>query len=159
MMPMKRTNTIQGFLLATLLATSASLTEAEANTSTNAAPASLRSVFTLPAGARDGRDPFYPSTTRALGEASQSSGASAQTSTNSSASGQPVEIASLKFPGVSGTPGNLLAIINNHTFAVGEEGEVLTPNGKVQLRCLEIHPDVVVVEIAGKIHRINLESQ
>jgi hypothetical protein len=52
----------------------------------------------------------------------------------------------------------LLAIINNHTFGVGDEGDVLTPSGKIHLRCLEIHPDMVIVEIGGKIHRINLET-
>lgn len=157
MMPMKRTDTIQRFLIAALLATSATLAFGAATTATNSAPAVIRSVFTLPAGAKDGRDPFYPATSRALGDANHS--ASSQASTNTATIGQPAAIASLKFPGVSGTPGKLLAIINNHTFAVGDEGDVITPNGKIHLRCMEIHPDVVVVEIAGKIHRINLETQ
>jgi len=53
----------------------------------------------------------------------------------------------------------LLAIINNHTFAVGDEGDVLTTSGRVSLRCLEIHPDYVIVEINGQIHRINMDDQ
>lgn len=156
-MTMKCPNNIHRLLFATLVATYANATEAAANTSTNASPGMIRSVFILPTGAKDGRDPFYPATNRALGEANQS--ANSQSATNSTAAGQSVEIASLKFPGVSGTPGKLLAIINNHTFAVGDEGDVITPNGKIHLRCVEIHPDVVVVEISGKIHRITLETQ
>mgnify|MGYP007098744480 CR=1 FL=1 len=154
---MKRTDNIRWILLAALAAMSASLTSVAAGTPTNAAPATIRSVFIIPTGAKDGRDPFYPTTTRSLGDATPAGGS--QTATNATTASQPVEIAFLKFPGVSGTPGNLLAIINNHTFAVGDEGDVTTPNGKIHLRCVEIHPDVVVVEIAGKIHRINLESQ
>ena len=105
----------------------------------------VRSVFVVPASNKDGRDPFFPDSTRAF-EAR-------------AAADKKIEYTSLKIHGISKTDGHLLAIINNHTFAVGEEGDVLTPTGKVNLRCLEIRPDFVLVEINGQPHRINLEEQ
>ena len=42
-----------------------------------------------------------------------------------------------------------MAIINNHTFAVGDEGDVITPSGRVHLRCIDIQPGTVVIEVNG----------
>lgn len=103
----------------------------------------LPSVFVLPTSVRDGRDPFYPESVRAL--------------ENAMASSHTVEITSLKVPGVSGTPGHLFAIINNHTFGIGEEGDVKTASGPVHLRCVEIQNNAVMVEINGQLHRLNVE--
>jgi hypothetical protein len=103
----------------------------------------IPSVFVLPTSVRDGRDPFYPESVRAV--------------ENAMATAHTVEITSLKVPGVSGTPGHLFAIINNHTFAVGEEGDVKTAGGPVHLRCVEIQNNVVIVEINGQLHRLNVE--
>ena len=112
------------------------------------APVKISSIFVMPAGTKDGRDPFFPESTRAF------EAMIAATQTNRTA-----EITSLKVPGISGTAGNLLAIINNHTFAVGDEGDVLTPAGKIHLKCLQIAPTYVVVEVNGTTHRINLGEQ
>lgn len=115
-------------------------------TSTNAVvPA--RSTFDIPATVKDGRDPFFPESSR------MADSAATATSTRTT-----TEVTALKVPGISGTPGHMFAIINNRTFEVGEENDVLTPSGRIHLRCLEIHPDGVVVQIAGRIHRLKLES-
>jgi hypothetical protein len=106
----------------------------------------VQSVFNLPTNPKEGRDPFFPESTRALVEMAPSAA-------------HTVEITALKVPGISGTPGHLLAIINNHTFAVGEEGDVKTTAGLVHIRCLAILNNVVVVEVNGQTHRINVESQ
>jgi hypothetical protein len=105
---------------------------------------SVPSVFNLPTNPKEGRDPFFPESNRALVAAA---------STNHT-----VEITALKVRGISGAAGHLLAIINNHTFAVGEEGDVKTTAGPVHVRCLEIQNNAVVVEINGQPHRINVES-
>ena len=121
----------------------------------NAAPqastgiGNIQSVFILPASPAEGRDPFYPESTRAFETA-----AAAAANQNHT-----VEITSLKVPGISGTPGHLLAIINTHTFAVGEEGDLKTATGSVHIRCLSIQPDAVTVEINGQIHRLPVEDQ
>ena len=108
---------------------------------------SIPSVFIQPASRAEGRDPFYPESTRAI----ESVAATTQSHT--------VDITSLKVPGLSGTPGHFLAIINTHTFEVGEEGDLKTTGGLVHIRCLAIEPDFVMVEINGQIHRIPVESK
>src|ERR1017187_5885919 len=72
----------------------------------------IQSVYAQPASSRDGRDPFYPESTRLVEAAPVAP--------------HTVGISSLRVPGISGTPGHYMAIINNHAFAVGDEGEVLT---------------------------------
>jgi len=42
-----------------------------------------------------------------------------------------------------------MAIVNNHTFAAGDEGDVLTTSGRVHLRVISISPDSVVIEANG----------
>jgi hypothetical protein len=107
----------------------------------------IQSVFILPASPAEGRDPFFPESTRAI----EAAAAANQSHT--------VEITSLKVPGISGTPGHFLAIINTHTFAVGEEGDLKTAGGSVHIRCLDIQPDAVMVEINGQVHRLPVEAQ
>jgi len=111
----------------------------------NTGVGTIQSVFVLPSSPKEGRDPFYPESTRTL--------------QITPAAVHAVEITSLRVPGITGEPGHLLAIINNHTFAVGDVGDVMTPAGRVTVRCLEIQADHVVVEINGQPHRINLESK
>jgi hypothetical protein len=113
------------------------------NKLTNSVP-NIRSVFVVPKNTQEGRDPFFPESTRLV---------DVSTPTN-----RTPEITSLTVPGISGTPDHLLAIINNHTFAVGDEGDVLTTTGRIHLRCVEIQTNAVVVEVGGQIHRIKLEK-
>lgn len=108
-------------------------------------PIVVTSTFAIPASNKEGRDPFFPESSRAY------EAVMAASQTNRSA-----EITSLKVPGISGKSGQLLAIINNHTFAVGDEGDVLTTSGRVHLRCIDIQPTYVVVEVSGQRHRITL---
>ncbi len=132
------------WLLALALSTVGAVSAHAGNASTNSAP-QIRSIFVLPSNTKEGRDPFFPESTRLVDVAAP---------TNHVA-----EITSLKVPGISGPPEHRLAIINNHTFAVGDEGDVLTTGGRIHLRCIEIHADAVVVEVNGQLHRINLEKE
>jgi hypothetical protein len=142
-------NTSKTFLWLAMIGFSAagSMTVSADNKASTAAPASyqVRSIFILPGSNKDGHDPFFPESTRVVDDVRAAS--------------KTVEITSLKVPGISGTPGHLLAIINNHTFEVGDEGDVLTSSGRVHLRCIDIRADSVLVEINGQTHRINLEAQ
>jgi hypothetical protein len=117
------------------------------NAQTKPVPATVRfdSVFILPASTKEGRDPFYPESVRTFETKVVASNI--------------FEITSLKFAGVSGTPGHLFAIINNHTFTVGDEGDVMTASGRIHLRCLEVGADSVMVEINGQTHRIKLQTR
>jgi hypothetical protein len=106
----------------------------------------LKSVFILPVNPSQGRDPFFPESTRVYDQLL------AATHTN-----KVVELPPLTVPGISGTPGHFLAIINNHTFGEGDEGDVLTPSGKrVHVRCLKVEEDHVVVEVDG--HNLTIKA-
>ncbi len=109
------------------------------STNTPALTNQFRSVFDekLP----DGKDPFFPLSTRRSvtlkpHEESESPG-----------------IVALTLKGFSGGAGNRLAIINDHTFAVGEEREVTTVSGRIKIRCLEIEESSVVVTVGNSARR------
>src|SRR4051794_23428047 len=111
--------------------------------STNAAPSEVtipRSVFNMPRTAQDGRDPFFPRSIRPYGPITPI------TSTNVEKPVVAIQV-DLKLKGVSGSPDHRLAIINNHTFEVGEEAEVVASEGKIRIRCLEIRADGVMVQV------------
>ena len=89
-----------------------------------------------------GRDPFFPNSSRQSIEPSESG------------EGQPTIVLVVK--GFSGFGRHRMAIINDHTFAVGDEGEVLTAGGRIRIRCVEIHDDVAVVTIGNASEKIEL---
>jgi hypothetical protein len=108
-----------------------------------AAPAPVvasHSTFIIPTSAKEGRDPFYPESSRPYTLPTEHS--------------QRVEMSALTLKGFSGSPEHRLAIINNHTFAVGDEGDVATSIGHLHLRCIEIKTRSVVIEADG--HRFEL---
>lgn len=110
-----------------------------------AKPVASRSVFVVPAHPGEGRDPFFPESTRtydALAAANRST----------------VEISTITFKGVSGTPGHYVAIINNHAFKVGDESAVRTQSGQAHIRCLEIRPTMAVIEINGQRRELSLTN-
>ena len=107
------------------------------------APAVPESVFVAPKNQSEGRDPFFPKSDRPYLQYNP----------------QPTKVvvtpkpqADLALKGMSGTPEQPLAIINNATFSVGEEGDVMTKAGKMSIRCEEIRPEdgAVVVAVGGE---------
>lgn len=91
-----------------------------------------RSVFLQPANPRQGRDPFFPESTRPYATAAVAFHTSPRLT--------------LVVKGFSGTVGDRTVIINDHSFAEGDEGDVTVPGGRVHLRCLMIKANSVVVE-------------
>jgi hypothetical protein len=86
-----------------------------------------------------GKDPFFPMSHRR--------DPVAPTVTTPS----PVHVApTLILRGIVGSAGRRLAIINNETMEVGEESAVRTAAGRVRVKCLEIDPDSVLVQIEGE---------
>jgi hypothetical protein len=100
-------------------------------------PPVARSVFNLPANPKEGRDPFFPSSSRPY---------LSQTPTNPSVG----DLSSLVMQGITGPPDHRLAIINNVTFGVGDDAEVRTPQGRIQIHCIEIDADSAVIEADGQ---------
>jgi|SRR5208282_4121965 len=97
------------------------------------------SVFVIPSNPAEGRDPFFPSSTRVFAgnPKNQMSGPS---------------LAELTLRSILGTPPRVFAIINNHTFAPGDDGDVTTKSGqRLHVRCVDINPKAgtATVEAGG----------
>jgi len=106
-----------------------------------AKPAPAHSVFAMPTSAREGRDPFFPESTRPYEDAVVAK--------------RTVDANAFAVKGISYEHGHAMVIINNHTFAVGDEGDVLTANGRTHIRLVEIKRDVVVIEVNGSRREIS----
>jgi hypothetical protein len=110
-----------------------------------------QSVFVMPKDKHDGVDPFFPRSLRPFGPVMP-----IVVETNQPA---PVTVAvELKLKAISGLPEHRLALINNHTFEAGEEGEVLTTNGRMRIRCLEIHGESAIVQVGPERRELHLRS-
>jgi hypothetical protein len=134
-------------------------TNATAKTSTGSpAPAAAapvepeipKSVFVIPTSPSEGRDPFYPRTSRLFA----GSGTGTAVKTN-----QPSLVAELALKGISGTRERPLAIINNQTFAAGEENDVISGSRRVRIRCLEINVSAgsVIVQMGTERRELSLK--
>lgn len=101
-----------------------------------------RSVFNQPANPSEGRDPFFPSSIRPY-QGAVVPGAHAG-----------ADVGALAIDGLSGTPDHRLVIINNVTFAVGDDAEVSTSQGRIHIHCLEIGVNSAVIEANGQRHEL-----
>jgi hypothetical protein len=118
--------------------------------STNVAPQTVdvpMSIFVIPATAQEGKDPFFPQSTR-LHPAPPVTGAT-----------PPPTVPELVLKGVSGSANRRLAIINNRTFARGEEGDVMWNGTRVRVKCTEIESDSVQVTVNGQVKVLRLNSR
>lgn len=118
---------------------------AETPQATPTKPVWAHSVFQMPASARDGRDPFFPDSLRPYEESA--------TVTNRPAA------TILTVKGRSIEHGHVMLIINNHTFAVGDEGDVLTGGKPAHLRLVEITADTAVVEVNGSRRELRIANK
>jgi hypothetical protein len=114
------------------------------------APATPQSNFRLPKSLAEGRNPFFPQSTRHLG---------AEAVTKSNVVVMPT--ADLTLKGISGTPEQPLAIINNQTFTAGETGDVTTLAGKIRILCVEINmaAGTVLVQVGGQRRELRLSPK
>jgi hypothetical protein len=113
---------------------------------TNAAPVQAeipKSVFLIPSRPEEGKDPFFPRSTRLFATAV------VKTNPQPTTTPAPAPVVELRLNGISGAADHRLAIINNQTFEVNEEGEVPTNPGRARIRCLEINADSVTVQVGG----------
>jgi hypothetical protein len=104
-----------------------------------------RSIFNFPTNPKEGRDPFFPSSLRPYVSA-----------VVKPAGG---DVTSLRLAGISGTPGHRLVIINNHTFGAGDDGEVITSQGRMHVHCVEVSAKSVVLDADGQRIELHLESK
>ncbi len=100
-----------------------------------------KSTFVVPATSAEGRDPFFPLSTRLR--------PAPPTVTPTTHIVTPA-VVQLDLKGISGTVDHRLAIINNRTFALGEEEELSVSSGRVRVLCKEIKADSVIVLVNGQ---------
>lgn len=110
-----------------------------ATTAAPAGPQIPESVFIIPDTPKEGKDPFFPLSTR-LRPHKEVVSTKHLTATPGD----------LDLKGISGAIDHRLAIINNRTFAVGEEGEVTCNSGRIHITCEEIKDDSVRVLVNGQ---------
>lgn len=167
--PPPSTRSHRAALLLTLLAAqchlSAGPTNPAANTNTNPAtkteatftvpppfiePPVPQSQFIIPKKSSDGKDPFFPKSTRVI------SG-----DTPIAKPGPTPVVAELLLRGISGSDEQPLAIINTTTFGLGDTLDVTTKAGKMSIRCLEINKTTgtVLVQIGGERRELRLPPQ
>ena len=112
-------------------------------------PAFAPSNFLMPKSTAQGRDPFFPNSTRPYGAP-----VVARSPTNTIS----VAPADLFLRGFSGLPTQRLAIINNHTFGQGEEAEIIAGGKRIKIKCVEIRTNSVTIEFGGELRELHLHS-
>jgi hypothetical protein len=111
-----------------------------------------RSEFKMPAAPGEGKDPFYPNSIRVYGTPPS---LAPDVTTN-----RPPPVMDLLLSGVSGTAEKPFAIINNQTFAIGEERQMTLSGQSVRVVCLEINPQAqtAVVQANGVRRELRLKQ-
>jgi hypothetical protein len=108
-----------------------------------------QSVFAYPNSPSEGRDPFFPGSTRVY-------------DTNPAKLSQGPSLTELVLKSILGTPPRVFAIINNHTFASGDDEDVTTKSGqRLHIRCVGINPKAgtATVEANGVSEVLRLSGQ
>lgn len=136
---------LKKLLVVSLAAAGVQTVSADAPKAAPAKPVPAKSVFVMPTNIREGRDPFFPESTRPFDAYKEAS--------------RTVDVNAFSVKGISIQGGHSMAIINNHTFAVGDEGNVRTANGEVHLRCVEIRAGVVVIEVNGARRELSMGTK
>lgn len=110
-----------------------------------------KSEFVVPRGPTDGRDPFFPNSSRPY-----ASEAVVKIKNDTA-------LADFEFSlkGISGSAEQPLAIINNTTFTTGEENEVIIKSKRIKIRCIEINmtAGTVLYEYGGARRVLKLSSR
>lgn len=112
------------------------------------ATTNIHSVFILPTSPKEGRDPFYPASTRPY-----------QSAVVPGAKPSELNLNLLVLQGISGQPPHRLVIVNKRTFAVGDDSEVSTSQGRIRVHCLEINERSAVIEVNGQRHELRYEDK
>jgi hypothetical protein len=134
-------------------AASKSSTSSAKKTATAASAAAIpeitvipKSVFEVPANAKEGQDPFYPPV---KSQPAASGGKSTTTR---------VDVSVLVLNGISGPP-KRLAMINGRTFEPGETGEVKLRSGaRMTIQCLEVKETSAVILVGGERQELTLRN-
>jgi hypothetical protein len=126
-------------------AANAAATKAKAPAEDDASVEIPESVFIIPSTPKEGRDPFFPQSTRTLPVAPKTPK-------------QPrMDISAIVLNGIVPSGPKRTAMINGRTFEVGEEADVRLPDGtKMHVKCEEIKEDSATVKVNGQTRELRL---
>jgi hypothetical protein len=107
------------------------------------------STFLLPRQVSEGRDPFFPNSSRVYGTDAIKVPDAPKTEFD------------LSLKGISGSQEQPLAIINTTTFTTGESNEVITRTGRPKITCVEINmtAGTVLVQIGAERRELRLSPK
>src|SRR5262245_31868393 len=106
--------------------------------------------FVIPGGPQDGRDPFFPASTRPFVNQQPQP----QKGTNPQPTVSPLN---LTLNGI--IPGSKLAMVNGRTFAEGEEGDVVVNGLRKRIRCLKVKDESAIIELLPEGERRELKMR
>jgi hypothetical protein len=145
-----RTHTLQCLLAAMLpLAAAGPLPLLAAPPAQQAKTKAPQSNFVIPSNPSEGRDPFFPDSKRVYAG-------------NPEGQKRGPSLADLTLRSILGTPPRVFAIINNHTFAAGDDEDVLTKSGqRLHVLCVGINPQAgtATVEANGTSIALHLSEK
>jgi hypothetical protein len=144
-----RAHTLQCLLAAWLpLAAAGPLPLLAAPPAEHAKPGIQQSAFVNPNNPSEGRDPFFPASTRLY-------------ISNPQSQIRGPALTDLTLKSILGTVPRVFAIINNHTFAPGDDGDVTTKSGqRLHIHCVDINPEAgtATVEAGGTSEVLHLSG-
>jgi hypothetical protein len=108
-----------------------------------------KSVFTVPANKEEGRDPFYPTSSRLWAITMVAA---------PTVKAKPTGLDCLTLKGLSGTAADPLAMINGRTMSRGEDAEINTDCGRILVHCVDITSTNAVIEVSGERKELRLRS-
>ena len=107
-----------------------------------------KSQFAVPTSFSEGRDPFFPESSRPFISDTPAKVVSETT----------VPDVAFVLKGISGSSEQPLAIINGYTFGSGEENEIIVKSKRIKIRCAEINmvAGTVLIEYGGVRRQLRL---
>jgi len=126
---------------------------AAGGTTTNAAAKPVveiaKSTFVMPRNKTEGRDPFNPNSPYAYEQSGAKTG------------GKPVVVppVDLVLKAIGGTTNNPICTINGRTFGKGEDGEMNTAAGRIQIHIVDILEDSVILTVNGEQRELRFRCQ
>jgi len=110
-------------------------------------PVIPQSVFAMPATPKDGRDPFFPASTRPY-----------YGTTKAPVSPNKPQVIELPLV-LTGIIPNKLAMVCGRTFSEGEEGEIVVSGTRKKIRCLKVKDESAVIELLPEGERRELKMR
>ena len=104
------------------------------------------SVFVVPQTPKDGKDPFFPASTRPY------------VNLQPIVKGQKPQVIEVPLT-LTGIIPSKLAMVNGRTFSEGEEGEVVVNGTRKKIRCVKVKQESAIVELLPEGERRELKMR